>query len=255
MPFMPETLRKWPVLPNNYDYDDQWVYRLARKRAQARLSKWMGRLRAQCKYPRPSIDSIPTNDSLAIDRLLRQGTNDFLRLSASYRGYYWPHFIAILTEMRPTSVMDIAIAHALSRQRAGENGITARFLSLVAADRCLRCDRLIEPYLRATRGMIIFRENLMEVGRAVAGFSVKEAQRFSRQLICWPDESSFALARYSFVRGAHDRGVAQNRAVEIFDLCAMAAKDGVTPRAHSLEYANLNYRLAYMKAHFPREAA
>ena len=241
----------WPPHTKLNDHAYREAYRSARNRTRARLAGWMSRLRAQCNYPRYSLDTIPPNDPLAIDMFIHQPKNDFMNLPAWLRGFYWPNYITILRKMRPASVMDIAIAHALSQERPILHGVTAKYLSLIASGRSAPVDRLIEPITRTTRGLFVFSEQIMEACWSIAGFSVEESNRFRRVLLLL-NETKLMFWRDRFLRGARLRGVSQRRAMRIFDICALAGGYNVTSRSQSLEYANLNYWVAYMKTYFPR---
>src|SRR2546426_6720256 len=61
-----------------------------------------------------------------------------------------------------------------------------------------------------------------------------------------------AEQREHFVRGAVHNGYPEEPAAKIFDLIAYFAGYGFN-RSHSVAYALITYRTAYLKAHFPRE--
>jgi DNA polymerase-3 subunit alpha len=109
----------------------------------------------------------------------------------------------------------------------------------------------LEPILRSTYGVIVFQEQVMQIATTLAGFTLGSADLLRRAMGKKKPEV-MAEQREYFVRGAVHNGYAEELAAKIFDLIAYFAGYGFN-RSHSVAYALIAYRTAYLKAHFPRE--
>ena len=109
----------------------------------------------------------------------------------------------------------------------------------------------LEPILRATYGVIVFQEQVMQIATTLAGFTPGGADLLRRAMGKKKAEA-MDEQRESFVHGAVQKGFAEEKAAHIFDLMAYFAGYGFN-RSHSVAYALIAYQTAYLKAHFPRE--
>ena len=109
----------------------------------------------------------------------------------------------------------------------------------------------LEPILRSTYGVIVFQEQVMQIATTLAGFTLGSADLLRRAMGKKKPEV-MAEQREHFVRGAVHNGYPEDPAAKIFDLIAYFAGYGFN-RSHSVAYALIAYRTAYLKAHFPRE--
>lgn len=84
---------------------------------------------------------------------------------------------------------------------------------------------LIAPFVRSTRGLLLYREQLIETVMAVAGYTWKRAQRFSDELAAsWPEA---AARRAELVDAAAENGVARDDGEEVFGELRRAAALGM----------------------------
>src|SRR5438132_275305 len=109
----------------------------------------------------------------------------------------------------------------------------------------------LEPILRPTYGVIVFQEQVMQIATTLGGFTLGGADLLRRAMGKKKPEV-MAEQREHFVRGAVHNGYPEEPAAKIFDLIAYFAGYGFN-RSHSVAYALIAYRTAYLKAHFPRE--
>ena len=109
----------------------------------------------------------------------------------------------------------------------------------------------LEPILKATYGVITYQEQVMQIARDLAGYSLGEAD-----LLRWAMgkkiRAEMEKQRVRFISGAVERGIAHADAVAIFDACAKFADYGFN-KSHSAPYALITYQTAYLKANFPVE--
>ncbi|KAB1075305.1 DNA polymerase III subunit alpha [Methylobacterium planeticum] len=109
----------------------------------------------------------------------------------------------------------------------------------------------LEPILKETFGIIVYQEQVMEVAKVLAGYSLGDADLL-RRAMGKKIKAEMDAQRDRFVRGCVERGLAQAKANEIFDLLAKFADYGFN-KSHAAAYALLTYQTAYLKANYPVE--
>jgi len=110
---------------------------------------------------------------------------------------------------------------------------------------------MLEPILAPTYGVITYQEQVQQIARDLAGFSLAEADLL-RRAMGKKIKSEMQKQRGRFMKGALERGVQKITAQEIFDACAKFAEYGFN-KSHSAPYAFLTYQTAYLKANYPVE--
>jgi DNA polymerase-3 subunit alpha len=97
--------------------------------------------------------------------------------------------------------------------------------------------------------VIAYQEQVMGIARALAGFTLGEAD-ILRRAMGKKNPEVMAKQRGKFVEGARKNGIHEKKAGPIFDLMEHFAGYGF-PKAHSTAYALLAYQTAYLKANYP----
>ena len=110
---------------------------------------------------------------------------------------------------------------------------------------------MLEPILRETFGIIVYQEQVMEVAKVLAGYSLGEADML-RRAMGKKIKAEMDAQRDRFVKGCEASGIAQAKANEIFDLLAKFADYGFN-KSHAAAYALVTYHTAYLKANHPVE--
>lgn len=108
-----------------------------------------------------------------------------------------------------------------------------------------------KPYLEETYGIMVYQEQIMQVARELAGFTLGEAD-ILRRAIGKKKTKLLMDQKEKFVQGCLDQGNSKEKAEEVFDLIEEFADYGFN-KAHATAYAALGYRQAYLKHHFPTE--
>ncbi len=191
------------------------------------------------------LAAIPWDDA-ATFRLLQAGdTNGVFQLeSAGLR--------RLLQDMRPTTFDDITAANALFRPGPLEGGLVDQYVKRKHGEvEIAYLLPQLEPILKETYGVIVYQEQVMNIARQLAGFSLGEADVL-RGAMGKKKKEEMAKMRAKFIEGATNRGVSESKATEIFDLMAYFAGYGF-PKAHSAAYAVISYQTAYLKANYPLE--
>ncbi|NEU12923.1 DNA polymerase III subunit alpha [Methylobacterium sp. BTF04] len=109
----------------------------------------------------------------------------------------------------------------------------------------------LEPILRETFGIIVYQEQVMEVAKVLAGYSLGEADML-RRAMGKKIKAEMDAQRDRFVKGCIERELTKSKADEIFDLLAKFADYGFN-KSHAAAYALLTYQTAYLKANHPVE--
>ncbi|MCQ2427859.1 MAG: DNA polymerase III subunit alpha [Clostridia bacterium] len=110
---------------------------------------------------------------------------------------------------------------------------------------------LLEPILRPTYGCIVYQEQVMNIFRTVAGYSLGRAD-LVRRAMAKKKAELLKGERESFITGAAENGMSEKDAGELFD--GMVSFAGYAfNKSHAVAYGILTFRTAYLKAHYPGE--
>jgi DNA polymerase III subunit alpha len=109
----------------------------------------------------------------------------------------------------------------------------------------------LEPTLKETYGVIVYQEQVMQIARLLAGYSLAEADVL-RWAMGKKIRSEMQKQRSRFIDGAVEREVDRRQAESIFELLEKFAEYGF-PKGHAAAYALVAYQTAYLKANFPVE--
>ena len=111
-------------------------------------------------------------------------------------------------------------------------------------------DSLI-PILKHTHGIIIYQEQIMQIARVFAGFSLAEADIF-RRAISKKKTKDMLLMKDKFYAGARKLKRNEKTIENIFELLLKFASYGFN-KSHSVAYSVISCRMAYLKANYPLE--
>ncbi len=109
----------------------------------------------------------------------------------------------------------------------------------------------LEPILNETYGVMTYQEDVMNIARELAGYSLGQADLL-RRAMGKKIASEMAVHEERFVKGAQERGVSKPIAEQIFEQAAKFAGYGFN-KGHAAAYAQVAYQTAYLKANYPVE--
>ena len=109
----------------------------------------------------------------------------------------------------------------------------------------------LKPILEPTYGIITYQEQVQQIARDLAGYTLAEADLL-RRAMGKKIKAEMDAQRGRFLKGATDRGLDRDTAMAIFDACAKFAEYGFN-KSHSAPYALITYQTAYLKANYPAE--
>jgi len=111
---------------------------------------------------------------------------------------------------------------------------------------------LLEEPLRATLGVVVFQDQVLDVAMALAGFTVGEAEGLRRAMSRKRSEPALEAYRERFVEGARGKGVAVELANEVYDKLVAFSGFGF-PKSHAAAFGLLAYQSAWLRHHYPAE--
>jgi DNA polymerase-3 subunit alpha len=155
-----------------------------------------------------------------------------------------------LVDMRPDRFEDIIVLVALYRPGPMAN-IPTYCARKLGQEQIEYLHPKLQPILEPTYGIITYQEQVQQIARDLAGYSLAEADLL-RRAMGKKIKAEMAAQRGRFLAGAVERGVDAAVASTIFDACAKFAEYGFN-KSHSAPYALLTYQTAYMKANHPVE--
>jgi DNA polymerase-3 subunit alpha len=109
----------------------------------------------------------------------------------------------------------------------------------------------LEPVLAETYGVIVYQEQVLQIARIVAGYSLGQAD-ILRKAMGKKEPQIMAKEKEGFVSGARQKGYSRKTAEEIFEKLVPFAGYGFN-KSHAAAYAILAYQTAYLKANYPAE--
>jgi DNA polymerase-3 subunit alpha len=109
----------------------------------------------------------------------------------------------------------------------------------------------LEPILKETFGVITYQEQVQQIAKSLAGYTLAEADLL-RRAMGKKIKSEMDAQRARFLSGAIERGIPKATTEAIFDACAKFAEYGFN-KSHSAPYAFITYQTAWMKANYPVE--
>ena len=156
-----------------------------------------------------------------------------------------------LRQLKPTNLLELSDMNALYRPGPLQN-IPEYIDRKFGRKKIEYLHPLMEKSLKDTYGIIVYQEQVMQLARDIAGFTLAQADILRRAMGKKQQEVMMKM-KPAFIEGAYrTNGIDKKLAEEIFDLIEKFANYGFN-KSHSLAYAILAYQTAYLKAHYTAE--
>ena len=189
------------------------------------------------------LTEIPLQDGKAFDMLSRGDTVGVFQLEGGGMTRY-------IKELKPTSLSDVAAMIALYRPGPMEH---------IGAFIDSKHGRAVPHYphpalkdiLEETYGVIVYQDQVLQIVRTFAGYSLGEAD-IVRKAMGKKIPEIMAQEKQKFIKGALDQGYTNDMAEQIFALIEPFAGYAFN-KAHSVSYGLISYWTAYLKANFTAE--
>ena len=185
------------------------------------------------------LQKVPLDDAAAYKLLSAGNTTAVFQLES--RGMR-----DLIKRARPDRFEDVIALVAL--YRPGPMDLIPDFIARKhGSQRVEYLDKRLEPILSPTYGIMVYQEQVMQIGQVIGGLTLGGADLLRRAMGKKKAEE-MAQQRDVFVAGAEKNGLSKGKATQLFDLMEKFAGYGFN-RSHAAAYALLAYQTAYMKAH------
>ena len=197
------------------------------------------------KDPHFDITGLRDDDQDSYDLISAGNTTGIFQLESS-------GMKEMLVKLKPSCFEDIIAACALYRPGPLGSGMVDDFIERKHGRKQVVYDLpQLEPILKDTYGVIVYQEQVMQIARTLAGYSLGQADLL-RRAMGKKDDKEMARQKDQFLAGAQAQQIDQKKAEAIFDLMAKFAEYGFN-KSHSAAYALIAYQTAWLKAHYPVE--
>ena len=189
-----------------------------------------------------AIEKIPLDDAATFKLVQNARTTAVFQLES--RGMK-----ELIKRLKPDLFEDLIALVALFRPGPLQSGMVDDFIERKHGRQALKyAVPALEPILKPTYGVILYQEQVMQIARVLAGYTLGAADLLRRAMGKKKAEE-MAKQRESFVDGAQANNIAQADATFIFDLMEKFAGYGFN-KSHSAAYALVAYQTAWLKAHY-----
>jgi len=189
------------------------------------------------------LQHIPLDDSKTFELLASGETKGIFQLESSGMRRY-------IKELEPANFSDIAAMIALYRP-----GPMEQIPTFIRAKQGVIPVHYTHPALKEileeTYGVIVYQEQVIFIAQALAGYSLGQADVF-RKAMGKKIPRVMRKEEKNFIAGANKKGISAELAKDVFSLIEPFAGYAFN-KAHSVSYALLAYRGAYLKANYPTE--
>ena len=205
----------------------------------------------QTRGVRVNLDDIGYNEKEVFDLISSGNTDGVFQLeSAGMQSF--------MTELRPDTLEDIIAGIALYRPGPMEQIPRYIHNKRNPQDISYKHPKL-EKILDVTYGCMVYQEQVLEIVRSLAGYSLGKADQM-RRTISKKKAEQMKVERRNFIYGSEEEGIPgcinmgidEATAISIFDEINDFANYAFN-KSHAAAYAFISYQTAYLKAYYPVE--
>ena len=189
------------------------------------------------------IADIPIDDDATYEMLSRGDAVGLFQLESS-------GMRSLLQKLKPHCLEDIISVISLSRPGPADS-IDTFLENRRDMTKVKYISPLLKPILDTTCGCIIYQEQVMQIFRALAGYSYGRAD-IVRRAMAKKKHVEMEKERVTFIEGCKKNGIPADDANALFDSMSSFASYAFN-KSHAAAYAVVAYRTAYLKCHYPKE--
>ena len=190
-----------------------------------------------------TLEQIPLDDKKTFKLLQEAKTTSVFQLESSGMKRY-------LKELKPTTIDDIAAMVAL--YRPGPMELIPDYIARKHHKKDIEyIYPTLETVLKTTYGLPIFQEQIMQIARILAGFTLSEAD-ILRKAIGKKIKELLQAQKQRFIDGCVKNNVSREIAEKVFSWIEPHASYSFN-KSHAVVYATIAYQTAYLKTHYPLE--
>jgi len=189
------------------------------------------------------IEDIPLNDKKTFELFQKANTTGVFQLESSGMKRY-------LQLLKPTKFDDIVAMVALFRP--GPMSLIPEFIARKQGKKEIKyIHPKLKPILKNTYGIAIYQEQLMQIVRDLAGFSLVEAD-ILRKAVGKKIKKLLNKQSKKMIQGMTKNKIDKRTAVRIWEFIEPFARYGFN-KSHATCYALIGYQTAYLKTHYLSE--
>jgi len=190
---------------------------------------------------RIDLDNLPLDDQKTFDLLQAGQTTGVFQLESGGMKRY-------LKQLKPTELEDIIAM--VSLYRPGPMELIPDYIASKHGRKIpTYLHPKLEPILKSTYGVAIYQEQILKIGRELAGLTYGQAdvlrKAVGKKIKSLLDEQGEIL-----INGMVNNGVDKKTAQNIWEFIVPFARYGFN-RSHAACYAMIAYQTAYLKSNFP----
>lgn len=196
--------------------------------------------------PEVKIDlgKLPMDDPVTYSLLQKGQTTGVFQLESAGMKRY-------LRELKPTDFGDIIAM--VSLYRPGPMQFISTYIDgKHGKKKVVYLHESLEDILKETYGIAIYQEQILEIAKVFAGFTLGEADLL-RRAIGKKIASELADQREKFIQGAMGKGHSKKLAEQMFDDVIEPFAGYGFNKSHAACYALIAYQTAFLKANYPAE--
>jgi DNA polymerase III alpha subunit len=164
-----------------------------------------------------------------------------------------PAMRGLLRTMKARTLEEVAQALALIRPGAAEYGSKELFIKRLRGEEKVEYPHpALEKILGDSLGVCIFQEQVMQISQTLGSMSLAEADLVRRASAKFSGRSDRDRLRGKFLKAAGMMGLTSQQREETWMMVEKFAGFGFC-KAHASTYADISYRMAYLKTHHPAE--
>ena len=192
------------------------------------------------------FDAIPENDPETCEVIASGKTLGIFQIES-------PAMRGMLRMIGSKTLEQVAIALAIIRPGAAEFGSKELFVKrLTGKEKTTYAHPKLEPILSDTLGVCVYQEQVMQIAQAVGELSLAEADIVRRTSVKYSGRADYERLRGKFEESAGMMGLTPEQRKEAWMMVEKFAGFGFC-KAHAATYADISYRMAYLKTHHPAE--
>ena len=201
------------------------------------------RLIKELKEINLDISKIPLDDKKTFALLQHGDTMGVFQFESSGMRRY-------MKEIKPTGLEDLIALVALFRP--GPIELIPLFIKRKKGEEKITyLHPKLEPILKNTYGIGVYQEQMMQIARDCAGYTLPEADTL-RKAIGKKIKSLLDEQKEKLINGMIKNGINEKTALAIWELFPPFARYGFN-KSHAACYALIGYQTAYLKANYPEE--
>jgi DNA-directed DNA polymerase III PolC len=192
------------------------------------------------------FDAIPENDPATLDVIAAGLTMGVFQIES-------PAMRGLLRTMKARTLEEVAQALALIRPGAAEYGSKELFVKRLRGEEEIEyAHPALKKILGDSLGVCIFQEQVMQISQTLGSMSLAEADLVRRASAKFSGRSDRDRLRGKFLKAAGMMGLTSQQREETWMMVEKFAGFGFC-KAHAATYADISYRMAYLKTHHPAE--